>query len=616
MAGMRFIEKEYIESKVSIDISVYEVVDLFLKEKYEVLYAVDENEKLLGVITPRDLQRFCLDKTKSLINYDFTKMDSVDYCFAESFFIAHPRVHEIPVVTDSVFCGIVLSGNSKSKKEWEDIRFAILQDLGFKKRVQFYIRQLNELLTFYDSKEVDIYEVFYPDENEIISGKDRNKYHVKQEHRNGHIRDMSKYEIVSFYHREPEFAEEIYRDFQKLRHVRKNGITIVDNVESNNYNIRDGHRLISNAPKDALHKVYIFGPCTALGAYVSDDKTIAYYLQKLFNDKYENMYEVITSALLGTPELGVMYVEPVQKGDIVILFGIYNEIKKAVKQINSSIIKIIDVTETFRSAENLCDNLFNCVCHHNHIVNEMVAKHIFDSLQIYKDVCNSQSLLTQRECFKDYYIPYEIDETYSNLANACQAWLEGCSSIGTIVMNCNPFTKGHRYLIEKALECCEKLLIFVVEEDLSQFSFEDRIKMVKVGTEDLGDKIKVIGSGKYVISKETFAQYFDKENAVTEVESMDYDLRVFGEVVCKYFGIKTRFVGEEPNDVVTASYNETIKRILPEYGVNVIEIPRLQVGDAIVSASKVRALLAEKKITEIKDYVPQTTYEYIKKHCI
>ena len=314
--------------------------------------------------------------------------------------------------------------------------------------------------------------------------------------------------------------------------------------------------------------------------------------------------------------MGQMYSEPVKQGDIVILFGIYDEIKKAAALQKNNIRTVIDVTRTLRGIENLCEHLFNNIHHHNHVVNEGVAKLIFDNLQINQNYCSTPCDHIRRECYRDYYIPYEIDKTYFDLARQCQDWLEGNSLVGTIVMNCNPFTKGHRYLIEKAFDYCEKLIIFVVEEDLSHFSFEDRLKMVEEGTKDLGDKVKVIGSGKYVISKETFAQYFDKEDIVTEVENMDYDLRVFGEVVCKYFDIKTRFVGEEPNDVVTANYNETIKRILPEYGVDVIEIPRLQVGDDIVSASKVRELLGEGELEAIRDYVPQSTYAYIERNSI
>ena len=52
------------------------------------------------------------------------------------------------------------------------------------------------------------------------------------------------------------------------------------------------------------------------------------------------------------------------------------------------------------------------------------------------------------------------------------ASLEGPEKKGeaaSIVMNCNPFTLGHRYLIEKACSENEAVHLFVVKEDLSVF---------------------------------------------------------------------------------------------------------------------------------------------------
>lgn len=180
-------------------------------------------------------------------------------------------------------------------------------------------------------------------------------------------------------------------------------------------------------------------------------------------------------------------------------------------------------------------------------------------------------------------------------------------------MNCNPFTKGHRYLIEQARGRVDKLYVFVVEEDKSSFAFKDRFRMVAQGVADLPD-VQVIPSGKYILSKDTFAQYFEKENVET-VENMDYDLRIFGEVVAKDLGIRYRFVGEEPLDQVTRAYNETMKRILPEYGVSVVEIPRVmssvESGD-VISATRVRKALEEKDWQTVERLCPESTVSYLK----
>ena len=77
-------------------------------------------------------------------------------------------------------------------------------------------------------------------------------------------------------------------------------------------------------------------------------------------------------------------------------------------------------------------------------------------------------------------------------------------------MNCNPFTKGHLYLIEKASAESDHLFILIVEEDKSVFPFEKRMELVKRGTEHL-DNIDVIPGGSYTISSATFPSYFAKE---------------------------------------------------------------------------------------------------------
>jgi cytidyltransferase-like protein len=51
---------------------------------------------------------------------------------------------------------------------------------------------------------------------------------------------------------------------------------------------------------------------------------------------------------------------------------------------------------------------------------------------------------------------------------------------GIIIMNANPFTKGHRYLIEQAAQQVEHLIVMVVEEDASRFSYAERKAMVEM----------------------------------------------------------------------------------------------------------------------------------------
>lgn len=181
---------------------------------------------------------------------------------------------------------------------------------------------------------------------------------------------------------------------------------------------------------------------------------------------------------------------------------------------------------------------------------------------------------------------------------------------GAIVMNCNPFTLGHRYLIEKARTQVEHLYILVVEEDRSVFKFKDRIEMIRRGVADLPD-VEVIPSGKFVISSLTFPEYFEKGEKQDETVDTTTDIKIFCTYIAPALHVKTRFVGEEPLDRVTNQYNMCMKKLLPEYGMNIIEIPRKESDETPISASRVRKLLEEKKYQEVQTLVPPTTYDYL-----
>ena len=182
--------------------------------------------------------------------------------------------------------------------------------------------------------------------------------------------------------------------------------------------------------------------------------------------------------------------------------------------------------------------------------------------------------------------------------------------IGAIVMNCNPFTLGHRYLIETASHECSQLYIFVVEEDRSIFKFEDRLALVQAGVKDLKN-VTVLKSGHFIISETTFPAYFNK--AVQNNISVDtsQDVTFFARYIAPELGINIRFVGEEPLDIITNQYNATMKEILPQYGIEFRIIKRKEEGGQVISASRVRKLLKEGKFVEIKELVPETTYEYL-----
>lgn len=181
---------------------------------------------------------------------------------------------------------------------------------------------------------------------------------------------------------------------------------------------------------------------------------------------------------------------------------------------------------------------------------------------------------------------------------------------GALVMNCNPFTKGHQFLVEKAASECEEVIVFVVEEDKSLFPFKDRFELVKQGTKYLGN-VKVVKGGEYIISQATFPSYFlrqedDKLKVYTEM-----DAGIFGKYFCPKFNIKTRYVGEEPYCAVTNAYNDTLVEELQKFGVEVSIVKRKTYDESAISASRVRELIKEGQMEKVKELVPETTWEFL-----
>lgn len=186
---------------------------------------------------------------------------------------------------------------------------------------------------------------------------------------------------------------------------------------------------------------------------------------------------------------------------------------------------------------------------------------------------------------------------------------EGAAPVGACVMNCNPFTNGHRYLVETAAKACGLLYVFVVSEDASLFPASVRLALVQKGTADLSNVI-VAESRDYLVSRATFPTYFIKERADLAHVQTDLDLAIFTQRIAPALNITRRFVGTEPFCPVTRAYNARMKELLPQAGIELIEIER---KDGI-SASKVRALMQAGDLAGVRALVPDTTYAYIKDH--
>ena len=180
---------------------------------------------------------------------------------------------------------------------------------------------------------------------------------------------------------------------------------------------------------------------------------------------------------------------------------------------------------------------------------------------------------------------------------------------GVVVMNCNPFTLGHRYLIEQAAKQVERLYVMVVREDCSLFAYTERKAMVERGVADI-ENVNVIDGSDYAISRATFPTYFLKRLDDAADTQMLLDLDLFRRHIAPALGATVRFVGTEPTDQLTRRYNQLMHEALAD----VRETARLEKEGNAVSASRVRKAMEEGDMNTIRQLVPPTTLPYIIAH--
>jgi [citrate (pro-3S)-lyase] ligase len=206
--------------------------------------------------------------------------------------------------------------------------------------------------------------------------------------------------------------------------------------------------------------------------------------------------------------------------------------------------------------------------------------------------------------------------------NGLKRWLQSLQPLvrsgrnGAVVMNCNPFTRGHRYLVEQAAAQVDTLYLFVVREERSVFPFDVRLRLVQEGVRDLAH-VQVLDTSHYCVSAATFPTYFlKKDDPVAQIQ-MELDVVLFATQIAPFFNITQRFVGSEPNCALTQRYNLTLQRLLPLYAIELSEIERQQTAGAAISASRVRQLLAHadlgslEQLEQLRALVPESTLAFL-----
>lgn len=423
------------------------------------------------------------------------------------------------------------------------------------------------------------------------------------------------------------YSKDYIRELGKIPQViEKGNVYKHEDFTSKYVNVIEGQRIVCNQPDHYEKTIHVYGRCGAFGYAVEDKNSLPSQLQLQLIKKGVTNIRVVNHGLWGGED---QYLEHnfmnecigYKEGDIVLFYMMHID-KRLLKHWENSGVKYKEITHKWHQYPEAKWCFYDKPGHMNHIgyqhVAEIIADDLIDQSFSGKKVDSSLFKGFNSENLNAYLKKNNKSNFYNEITEYTNAILkeyplpDDSMSNGGIVMNCNPFTKGHRYLIEYAAKLVDRLYIFVVNEDKSFFKYEDRFEMVKAGASDLKNVV-VVSSGKFIISSLTFPEYFMKDY----VKEKNFDVSMDVETFCKYIApplkIKKRFAGEEPFDPVTKNYNENMNRILPKYGMEFCEIPRLALdNERVINATEVRRLLKERDFETIGEYVPQSTLDILK----
>ncbi|GHV07025.1 hypothetical protein FACS1894217_06930 [Clostridia bacterium] len=414
----------------------------------------------------------------------------------------------------------------------------------------------------------------------------------------------------------PEFKE-IY--MIPPSHINNDGIKVYDDFSGTYLNLKDGRRCTTGQPENPKRTVYISGGCFGFSTHARDSRTIASVLQNNFNVKCpDRAIRVENFSVFAAKAINHQYdclsSIPAEQGDLVVILDANPQMG----------IPIIELKDLFNRPHEYGEVFSDRPNHFNENGYRVIAEKLFEFIEtndFFVDFNNEEVTLLPpvKYCFG---VPGKyLDTGGANIeyGNDLLAYKQSLSEIrqrvlgriGAIVMNCNPFTLGHRYLIEHAANRVKHLFIFAVEEDKSIFPFADRFKLMEAGTKDLPN-VTVLPSGKFIISSLTFSDYFNKSEMQDRAIDPSQDVELFATEIAPTLNITVRFAGEEPLDNVTRQYNEAMGRILPKHGIAFEVIPRKESDGAPISASRVRTLLKDNDFDAIAEIVPQSTLDYLK----
>ncbi len=351
--------------------------------------------------------------------------------------------------------------------------------------------------------------------------------------------------------------------------------------------------------------IYLIGPCIVAGVGVmSNESLVSYIYSNICKENLDySLIAIVSESWNCASFLECMQSISIKRNDFIIA------VEQNVSTLHQSWKSDIDLLQVFNDRGEDATWFYDRPIHTNKFGNMAIANCICREITQKRTLFNNDYLIQKGE-YLDERSKENVKKYICNIKRECADIPEDTKK-GAIIMNCNPFTLGHKHLIEYAVKKVDFLYIFILEEDKSFFTFHERYKLVQEETRDLKN-VRVFPSGDFIISVKTFPSYFQKETYHDVYNDACKDAQIFADYIVPGLNIKARFVGEEPMDETTRKYNKILHSTLENIGVEVYEIPRFEVDGDIVSASKVRKYYEQNKWDIVNKMVPEHVYYYLR----
>lgn len=390
-------------------------------------------------------------------------------------------------------------------------------------------------------------------------------------------------------------------------------------------NVVGGMRLTVGQPAVYRRTLHVYGRCDVFGYAVEDGETLPSQIQRLLIEKGHADIRVVNHGLWGDGGRGASVERAflddamgLHAGDMVLIVRTFRSGFR-LRQCVRLGVRHFSITQAWHESDESRGCFFHNPAHMSAPGIRVAARLIVEQLLAFgfsPAPCREDGRKSNMAHFSSYLRGMQrvdSEDVRQYVAEVKAAMGPGSGTIGAIMMNANPFTNGHRYLVEQAKKEVDRLLVFVVKSDwAASITAEDRLAMVKAGVADI-EGVTVVPTGSFFATAKTFPEYGLKD--IIDVKRVDATagVRVFRDILAPQLGISVRFAGEEPTDPITARYNDAMREEFPKKGIRFREFPRYALSDkGLVSGTTVRKLLAGRNWDELSLYVPAGTLRILK----